>query len=140
MQIDQTDTRLLTALKQDARASVTTLAATLNLTRTTVQKRMERLERDGIIARYTIEVGEGSGPPPVRAVMLIALQGAMGRKIIRRLHDIPAITSVYSTNGKWDLVANIEAESLPAFDRILRDVREIEGVTNSETCLLLDEA
>lgn len=135
-----TDHRLISALKQNARASVTTLAGQLGLTRTTVQKHMERLEAEGIIARYTVELGATAGPPPVRAVMLIALQGAMGRKIIRQLNGMEAITALHSTNGKWDLVAQVETSTLPAFDRVLRDVREIEGVTNSETCLLLDQA
>jgi DNA-binding Lrp family transcriptional regulator len=64
----------------------------------------------------------------------------MSRQVIRALGRMPEVVSLHSTNGAWDLVARIETDTLPAFDRVLRQVREVPGVTNSQTCLLLDEA
>jgi DNA-binding Lrp family transcriptional regulator len=57
--------------------------------------------------------------------------------VIRTLRAIPEVTMIYSTNGAWDLVVEIRAETLPQFDRVLREIREVKGVTNSESSLLL---
>lgn len=140
MIIDQTDRMLLAALRADGRASTTALAATLGLARATVHARVERLREAGVIKRFTIEIGVSAEDDKVRAVMLIALKGAMSRAVIRQLRKMPEIATLHSTNGGWDLVANIETASLTRFDQVLREVREIPGVVNSETCLLLSEA
>lgn len=135
-----TDRLLITALKQNARASVTTLAALLGVSRATAQTRLDRLVASGVIRRFTIELDEIGVADVVRAVMLIEVQGPRARAVTRVLRAIPEIVSLHTTNGAWDLVAHVETGNLPEFDRILRVVREITGVLNSETCLLLDSA
>lgn len=135
-----TDRLLITALKQNARASVTTLAALLGVSRATAQTRLDRLVASGVIRRFTIELDAIGVADVVRAVMLIEVQGPRARAVTRVLRAIPEIVSLHTTNGAWDLVAHVETGNLPEFDRILRVVREITGVLNSETCLLLDSA
>jgi len=76
----------------------------------------------------------------VRAVMMIELQGPKARGVVARLRRMRQVSELYSTNGAWDLVARIETGSLVEFDRVLGDIREIQGVLNSETCLLLARA
>jgi DNA-binding Lrp family transcriptional regulator len=134
---DSTDRALLAALKQNARASVTELSLTLNLSRTTVKQRLVRLLETGIIRRFTI-VTDTEDDHIIRAVMMVELQGEMSRSVLQALRKIPEISGIYSTNGTWDLVLDINTESLVQFDRVLRRVREISGVLNSETSLLLD--
>ena len=138
--MDDIDRQLLGLLKHDGRASVTTLAGTLGVSRATVQARIERLQRDGTIQRFTIDVGHGQVGDVVRAVMLVEVQGNLTRSVIRALRRLPEISDLHSTNGAWDLVAQVETSSLAEFDRTLRDVREIKGILNSETCLLLNSA
>ena len=135
--IDPTDRRLLAELKADSRVSVTELAYKLGLARATVQARLERLKRSGVIHRFTIELGSQSGAETLRAVMMVELQGNLARRVISVLKQKPEISDLHSTNGAWDLVAHVEVTSLAEFDRLLREVREIEGVLNSETSLLL---
>jgi len=134
---DDTDRALLAALKQDARASVTELSHRLNLSRTTVKQRLTRLVESGGIRRFTI-VTDTEDDAKMRAVMMVELQGEMSRSVLQALRKIPEISGIYSTNGTWDLVLDIHTESLARFDRVLRQVREISGVLNSETSLLLD--
>lgn len=134
---DDTDRALLTALKQNARASVTELALRLDLSRTTVKQRLVRLVETGVIRRFTI-VTDTEDDHIIRAVMMVELQGEMSRSVLQALRKIPDISGIYSTNGTWDLVLDINTESLAQFDRVLRRVREISGVLNSETSLLLD--
>lgn len=138
--LSTTDHRLIAALKKDGRASVTTLAGLLNVSRATVQSRMERLLSTGVIQRFTIELDAVGSLDLIRAVMMIELQGILARTVIGQLRNVPEIISLHTTNGTWDLVAQIEVSNLVEFDRILRKVREISGVLNSETCILLDTA
>ncbi len=140
LDLSATDRRLLHALKQDGRASVTTLAAKLRVSRATVQSRMERLVSTGIIRRFTIEVDASAEVEVIRAVMMIELEGTLARSVTGSLKRLAEIVSLHSTNGTWDLIAHVETSSLPEFDRVLREVREIKGVLNSETSILLNKA
>lgn len=135
-----TDRRLIYALKKDGRASVTTLAGLLKVSRATVQSHMERLIDTGVIRRFTIEVDASAEVEVIRAVMMIELEGTLARSVIGSLKRLTEIVSLHTTNGTWDLVAHIETSDLPAFDLVLRQVREIKGVLNSETSLLLNKA
>ena len=137
--LTQTDRRLLGELTNNGRASVTELANRLGVARATAKTRLERLVESGVIRRFTIETVADENED-VRAVTSIELQGSMSRSVIRALRKIPEITALYSTNGTWDLVANIRTENLRSFDRVLREIREISGVLNSETSILLDVA
>lgn len=129
------DRHLLTLLRANARASLTELAAATGASRNTVRARMAQLESAGTIQRYTVETStEDSG---VAAIMTIALQGSLSRSVIRALRAIPEIAALHSTNGAWDVVARLEAPDLAGIDQVLRRIREIPGVTNSETSLLL---
>jgi len=138
--LSSTDRRLIYALKQDGRASVTTLAGLLRVSRATVQARMERLIKAGVIQRFTIEVDASAEVEVIRAVMMIELEGTLARSVTGSLNRLSEIVSLHTTNGTWDLVAHIETSGLPEFDRVLREVREIKGVLNSETSLLLNKA
>ena len=139
IEITQTDRRLLAALRINARASLTELAAATQVSRATVKARLNRMIDGGVIRRFTIET-DLDDRDGVRAITCVELQGSMSRAVIRALRKIPEVTSLHSTNGKWDLVAEIRTDNLQAIDRILRQIREISGVLNSETSLLLDVA
>ena len=138
--MDATDQKLIALLKQDGRASVTTLAGALRVSRVTVQTRLDRMRRDGTIRRFTIELGEVGLDDLIHATMMIEVKGAQTMSVVRHLRRMPEIVDLHTTNGVWDLVAQIETASLPDFDRVLRQVREVQGVTGSESSLLLDRA
>jgi DNA-binding Lrp family transcriptional regulator len=137
MDLQATDKRLLAALAEDSRQSVTTLASRLGVSRATVKAHMERLISDGTIRKFTI-LTRTADEPEVRAIMCVELTGSLSRQVIRALRAIPEIAALHSTNGAWDLVAEIRAASLPDFNRILGEIRAIRGVVNSETSILLD--
>jgi DNA-binding Lrp family transcriptional regulator len=139
VEITQTDRKIITALKANGRASLTELASATGVSRATVKTRLDRLIEERIIRRFTIETNLDDNEG-VRAITTLELQGSGARTIIRALRAIPEITSLHSTNGSWDLVADIRTENLQAFDQVLRQIREISGVLNSETSLLLDVA
>jgi DNA-binding Lrp family transcriptional regulator len=137
--LSSTDRKILAALRANARISITELAAETGTSRATAKARLDALKESGRIRRFTIETDvdvEGE----VRAISLIELQGKMSRAVIRTISKIPEVSTIYSTNGTWDFVAEIKTDSLVRFDSILREIREVPGVINSESCLLLARA
>lgn len=138
--MDETDRDLIAQLKVEGRASVTTLAARLGVSRVTAQNRLARLLASGVIRKFTVELGDARLDDQIKAVMMIEVNGTQSAAVVRKLRRMPEVSDLHTTNGVWDLVAMIEVSSLPAFDRVLREVREIHGVTRSETSLLLDRA
>lgn len=133
------DRRLLAELRDNARASITELALAAGVSRTTARSRLDALVRDGRIRRFTIET-DLDDADAVRAICMVELQGRMSREVIRKLRALPEVDSIHSTSGAWDLVVGLRARSLAEFDRALRELREIPGVSNSETSLLLARA
>jgi DNA-binding Lrp family transcriptional regulator len=137
MNIDDTDRELLSLLRQDARTPVATLAAKLKVARGTVQNRMKRLERDGVIVGYTVRVKPQAEAHRIRALMTIVVEGNRGAEVLHALRGHPNVTGLHSTNGRWDLIAELRADSLEAFDRALGNIRLIDGIASTETSLLL---
>lgn len=135
--VSDLDHRLLSLLRRDGRAPVTQLAHRLGVTRATVSARMESLAAQGVITGYTVRVREAEALGQVRAISSIEVEGRTTDRVIAQLRGFEEIQALHSTNGGWDLVAEIVCVDLASFDRVLRRIRGIEGVVNSETSLLL---
>lgn len=135
--MDDLDGRLVTLLRHDARRSVSDLAAELGVSRATVRARMERLERAGEILGYTVILRADAVDLPVRGIMLVAIEGQATARAVRALGGFPEISAIHTTNGRWDLIVELGAQSLTDFDAVLRRIRLIPGVGASETNLLL---
>ncbi|CAN7583250.1 Lrp/AsnC family transcriptional regulator [Rhizobium rhizogenes] len=134
---DDLDRRIIGHLRADGRASLSKLSDALGVARGTVQNRLDRLIETGTLLGFTVRVREDYDLSAVHAVMMIEVVGKSTTQVIRRLRGLTEISALHTTNGNWDLVANIRAASLADFDRVLREVRMIDGVANSETSLLL---
>ncbi|MEP5154444.1 Lrp/AsnC family transcriptional regulator [Planktotalea sp.] len=134
---DQLDRELITILREDGRAPVSKLSTLLGVSRATVQNRLDRLLDSGAVLGFTIRALEDVGTDGVKAVIMIEVAGQSTTKTIRSLRGIPELRQLHSTNGKWDLVGHLTAETLADFDRVLREVRDVEGIVNSETSILL---
>ncbi len=135
--LDQLDRNLIALLRNDGRAPLSKLADVLKVSRGTVQNRLDRLLQTGSILGFTIRVRDDHGLDMIRAIMMIEVTGKSTSKVINQLRGLPELQTLHTTNGTWDLVAEIQTSSLAEFDRVLRDVRMIDGVLNSETSILL---
>lgn len=135
--MDDTDRRLIALLRTDARLSLATLARHLQVSRGTVQNRLRRLEADRTIVGYTVQLKPDVGEHRVRALMTIAVEGNRGAAVLKALRGDPQIAVLYTTNGRWDIVAQLQVDTLEEFDRLLNRVRLLDGVSNTETSLLL---
>jgi DNA-binding Lrp family transcriptional regulator len=135
--MDTTDRRLLSMLRDNARVSVASMAKSLGVARGTVQNRLARLEADGVIAGYTVRLKLQDEDQGVRALMTVAVEGNRTDEVLRALKGDPAVCALHTTNGRWDIVAELRTESLEAVDRVLGRIRQIDGISNTETSLLL---
>ena len=135
--MDELDQRLLAELRRDGRATLSDLAERMGLSRATVRSRMERLTARGEIAGFTVLTRSDVTAAPVRGMMMIGIEGRGTDKIMGRLTGIPAVLAVHATNGKWDLIAELAAQTLQELDDVLRMIRKLDGVVTSETNLLL---
>jgi len=135
--MDETDRRLISALRHDARASLSDLAQTLGVSRTTVRGRIERLRRAGEIVGFTVVLKGDAARDPVRGLMMLSIEGRGTDRILRQLGGLTAVRAIHSTNGRWDVLVELGTETLEELDAILAQIRRFDGIAQSETSLLL---
>ena len=130
--MDETDRRLISLLRANARTPVATLAKSLKVSRATVQNRVDRMLARGDIGGFTVRVPEDTAADRVRAIMAIAVEGERSS-----LRGFPEVRAVHMTNGRWDMIAELETDSLAGFSAALDAIRLVEGIAATETSLLL---
>lgn len=136
MQNDETDTRLLALLAENARMPVTALARRLGLARTTVQARLDRLESNGTIAGYTLRLGQPARPQ-LKATALLSIEPRSGPAVLARLKSLPNVVRVHTTSGRFDMIAEISATTTEELDDTLDRIGEAKGVKGSESLIQL---
>ncbi len=135
--MDDLDRRLVALLRDNARTPTAALAKQLKVSRGTVQNRLDRLQAAGTLLGYTIRLGDTDDAGRVRAVSTIQIEGGRMAAVVAALRDVPAIKAVHSTNGRWDLVAELDAPDLAEFSSALDAIRAVTGVVATESSLLL---
>ena len=135
--MDDTDRQLIALLRVDARATVASLAKKIKVARGTVQNRLCKLESSGMIAGYTVRLRPQADVHRIAAMMTIEVEGNNLDKVLRTLRGNASVHTLHTTNGRWDLIAEISAQSLEAIDQVISAIRLIEGIARTETSLLL---
>ncbi|MEJ6001630.1 Lrp/AsnC family transcriptional regulator [Paucibacter soli] len=135
--MDTLDQQLMALLRQDARASVATLASKLKVSRGTVTNRIAKLEDSGVIVGYTIRLRPDVTPNQITAWMSIAVEGNRTREVISILLGEPGVSGLFDTNGRWDLLAELRAATLGELADVLERVRLIKGIGATETSIHL---
>lgn len=137
MPMDDTDRQLISLLRRDARLSVATLAHKLGVSRGTVSNRLRKLEDEHVIVGYTLQLRPDAEPTHIRAWMAVLVEGNHSRAVMAALLGEPGVAALHDTNGRWDLLAELRAESMAELSRVLDRVRLIKGIANTETNILL---
>jgi DNA-binding Lrp family transcriptional regulator len=135
--LDATDDALLALLRENARAPTADLARKLKLSRTTVQSRLARLERERVIAGYTVTVGPEAEGGQVRAHILITLEPRKSLAIETALRRIPELRTLHSVSGPFDLIAIVAAASIGELDRLIDRIGELDGVERTTSAIVL---
>ncbi|MFM2390522.1 MAG: hypothetical protein RLZZ437_2077 [Pseudomonadota bacterium] len=135
--MDELDRNIISLLGADARMSVATLARRLKVARSTVQTRLERLETTGMIAGYTLKLGEAAREGRLRASVLVNIEPRAQAGILIRLKNIPEVERVYTTSGRFDLLMQVAASNTRALDDVLDQIGALTGVKSSESLIHL---
>ncbi len=135
--LNQTDQRLLSLLRENARYSIAYLAQKLQVSRGTVTNRIAKLEDEGIIRGYTVEVKPENELSNVHAWTSIVIEGNMTLSVVKALRGDPCVTAIYDTNGRWDILVELRASSLEELGKALERIRLIKNISKSETSIHL---
>lgn len=134
--MDQLDRRIITALEHNARASTTHIAATLGVARTTVHERISRMEKNGVIAGYSVILHQAEDTPKVQVVVLLEVQQKETTRIIKRLEAYPEVKLCLSINGEFDLLLSAEAPRIEDLDILVDELARIPGVLRTNTSVV----
>ncbi|WP_058835036.1 Lrp/AsnC family transcriptional regulator [Luteimonas abyssi] len=137
MKLSDADQRLLSVLREDARASTAEIARRLGVSRTTVHSRIERLEREGVIAGYTVRVGEGVESGHIRAHITITAVPKQAPAVVDALHAMPEIRTLHSVSGPFDLVALGVAPTVGEIDALTDRIGALDGVERTTSAIVL---
>lgn len=137
MQLTAKDRELLAVLGDNARMPVATLARKLSLSRTTVQARLERLEREGVITGYGVRLSEAYVSSLIRAHILITIAPKALPQVTTSLESVQAVTALHSVSGSFDLIAIIAAPSILELDQLIDEIGAIEGVERTLSSIVL---
>jgi DNA-binding Lrp family transcriptional regulator len=135
--LDPTDRQLIALLRDDARAPTAALARKLGLSRTTVQSRIERLERTGVIAGYSVKLSGSQERGSVHAYILITIKPKHSARVeteIRKLGDVHLLQSV---SGAFDMIAMAAATSIASMDELIDAIGALDGVERTTSSIVL---
>jgi DNA-binding Lrp family transcriptional regulator len=135
--MDETDQAILRLLAGDARMSVSVMSRRLGVARSTLQARIERLEGTGVIAGYTLRLGQTARAGRIRASVLLTIEPRAQAGVLSRLRAIDAVERIHTTSGRVDLLLEVAAETTAALDAVLDRIGGIDGVRGSESLIHL---
>ena len=136
-ELDDTDRALLALLRENARASTTELGRRLGLSRTTVQSRLQRLERRRVVAGYTVVVDEEAESALVRAHVFITAAPKQGGAIEAALRRVPQVRLLHSVSGPFDFIAVLAAASIGELDALIDRIGALDGVERTTSAIVL---
>jgi len=139
MELDDRDRQLIAILQKNSREPIVSLSKQLGVSRATVQNRIELLQRRGVIKKFTIEFDQQFDRRLLKAQMLMNLQAGVSRKVIKNLRQRPQVSAVMSVSGSYDLIAELTVEASSELDQLVDDIREIEGIEKTITCVVLSK-
>lgn len=137
MDIDTLDHRLIALLRHDARLPLATLAQKLDVSRGTVANRLRKLEDGGVIVGYTVLLRPEAQGDEIHAWMGILIEGNQTREVIASLLGEPGVVGLHDTNGRWDLLAELRADSMADLAKVLERIRLLKGIRSTETSIHL---
>ncbi|MES2857661.1 MAG: Lrp/AsnC family transcriptional regulator [Pseudomonadota bacterium] len=137
MPISPADESLLSLLREDARASTADIARRLGLSRTTVQNRIERLERQGVIAGYTVRVQDDYERSRIRAHVMITVRPKQMPAVVKALEALREVHLLYSISGGFDLIALAVAPTVGVMDELTDRIGAIDGVERTTSSIIL---
>ena len=131
------DASIIALLKRNARMSVTQMSHELGASRVTIDAHIKKMEQSGVITGYTVTLGAEEFRHNVSGWIMINVDANKEEAAIKKLIAMPEISRLFTTNGRWDLAAEIQTQTLETFDTAISRLRQIPGIKETDTSLLL---
>jgi DNA-binding Lrp family transcriptional regulator len=135
--LDDTDRKLIALLRANARTPTAALGRSLALSRSAVQERLKRLERDAVITGYTLTLGEATDHPGVGAHVLLTLDPKQQDRAMMALKGLPEVTAAYTVSGAYDAIVMLNASTSAHLDDVLTRIGKLPGVNRTTSSILL---
>lgn len=132
--MDEVDEEIVSILREDARASFTDIADRIGVSEGTVRNRVDSLEEDGFIEKYTVKVN-----PENSISAFISVNVSADRSFDAITSDFPDNLDVYEVAGDIDLIVKVERDTSEEVNQVVDEIRAIEGVESTQTYMVLSE-
>ncbi len=137
MKLDAIDQTLLNELRENARCPVALLARKVGLSRTAVQARIARLERDKVIVGYGVRSGAAYEHSQIQAHVMLTVGSKLSGQVEAALRKIPEVRSLLSISGTYDMIATVQADSIEGLDTLIDRIGLLDGVERTHTSVVL---
>ena len=135
--MDDLDEHLLARLRDNARAPVAELARVLGLSRTTVQSRLQRLERSGVIAGYAVRLSQAREAGLIHAFIMLTVEPKQAAAVTAALKRMSGVRKLQSVSGPFDMIAAVEASDVAAMDALIDEIGALAGVERTNSSIVL---
>jgi len=135
--MDDLDEHLLARLRENARAPVAELARALGLSRTTIQSRLAKLERTGVIAGYVVKLSEAREAAQVHAFIMLTVEPKQAAAVTQALKRLPGVRTLQSVSGPFDMIAAVEAPTVSDMDALIDEIGAVRGVERTNSSIVL---
>ncbi|WP_282607217.1 Lrp/AsnC family transcriptional regulator [Pelagibius sp. Alg239-R121] len=137
MPIDEKDLKLLELLKNNAREPTSSIARKLGVSRSTIQSRIERLERSGIINGYTLRMSDEYERSRIKAHVMISVAPKLSSRVAHSLQAVTELTALYAVSGPYDLIAVLSSETTERIDALLDEIGALPGIRKTTSSIIL---
>ena len=135
--LDPIDRQLIALLRENARAPTAALARSLGLSRTTVQSRIERLERAKVIVGYSVRLSEAQERGAVHAYIMITVKPKHASQVEREVRKLREVRVLQAVSGAFDMMAQATADSITDMDELIDAIGELDGVERTTSSIVL---
>ena len=135
--MDDVDQHLVARLRENARAPVAELARALGLSRTTVQSRLAKLERSGVIAGYSVRLSDAAEQGRIHAYVLLTVEPKQAAAVIAAIRRMSGVRRLQSVSGPFDMIAAVEAPSVDEMDTLIDEIGAVKGVERTNSSIVL---
>jgi DNA-binding Lrp family transcriptional regulator len=137
MTMDDVDEHLLARLRDNARAPVAELARSLGLWRTTVQSRLGRRERNGVVAGYAVKLAAAYEAGRIHAFVMLTVEPKQAAAVTAALKRMSGVRRLQSVSGPFDMIATVEAAGVGEMDALIDDIGALKGVERTNSSIVL---
>lgn len=133
--VDEIDERIMRLLEENSRMTYVEIGRTVGLSEGAVRNRVQALVSDGVIKRFTIEKSSTHG---VRALTMIAVNpGTPTYEVSKMVNQLAGVERIYEVTGEYDIVMVSSGGNIEGINKVIEDIRKIEGVEKTNTIIVL---